>query len=547
MSELTPVEELNPSPFKNMVVGIGLIPTAYKESLTYFGALTEIVKYINEHLIPAVNGDGAAITELQEKYTLLKDYVDHYFDNLDVQEEINNKLDDMAEHGELADIIAQYLQLAGVLAFDTIADMQAATNIANGSTARTLGATNYLDGKGRLYKIRDITNDDTVDGVNIISITADPTNTLIAELIPDETISKVATIENTVTTIENTVEHLSDKKYIFIGDSYNTTDTPAGGVPIVPWSLKVRDYMGVTDGVDCFRSGVSGAGWVHNTDHTFLKQLQALSISDKSSITDIVVCGGINDWEENDSDVYNAMQTFSTYVATNYPNAMIHVGMISWSKQDNAREYLRRIIAYYNSSANQFANMKSIGNAHTFFHDYNNYQPDGHPNANGSSEIGLQIANYLKGGSQKETWTNTLTVNGWTTTLITDEGKIADLTNTLDGNNVLTKFKLSKSYLSTAVASLQSDIGYKIGEIQGNVQFFWYEGDVNEGVIQSGTAYIYNGTNWTEMQYYLTVYQKDVYLTFKGVGSSGNTVVNNPTRITLYPNNPHVVNDALYC
>lgn len=539
MSELHTIESLDRQPFKYMVATIGNLPTSFVDSMSYYELLAWLCQYLEKTVIPAIDNNAEALEELQAKYIELKAYVDDYFENLDVQEEINNKLDDMAEHGELADIIAQYLQLAGVLAFNTIADMQAATNIANGSTAKTLGATNYLDGKGRYYKIRNITNDDVVDGVNIIQITADPTNTLIAELIPDETISKVATIENTV-------EHLSDKKYIFIGDSYNTTDTPTGGVPIVPWSLKVRDYMGLTDGVDCFRSGVSGAGWVHNTDHTFLKQLQALSISDKASVTDIVVCGGINDWTEDDGDVYNAIQAFSAYVATNYPNAMIHVGMISWAKQDNAREYLRRVVAYYNSTANQFTNIKSISNACTFFHNYGHYQPDGHPNANGSTEIGLQIANYLKGGSQKETWTNNLTVNGWTEVLITDTGKIADLTNTIDGNNVLTKIKLTKTYLSTAVASLQSDIGYKIGEITGSNQYFWYE-DVNEGVIQSGTAYIYNGSNWAQMQYYLTAYQKDIYLTFKGVGTGGNTTVNNPTRIYLYPNNPHVVNDALYC
>lgn len=185
MSELQPVQPLNPSPFKCVVATIGNIPTSFAESLSYFEALQILAKYIQNTLIPALNGDTEAIAELQAKYNELKNYIDTYFDNLDVQEEINNKLDDMAEHGELADIIAQYLQLAGVLAFDTIADMQAATNIVNGSTARTLGSINYLDGKGAFYKIRNITNDDVVDGVNIIQITADPSDTLIAEKIPD--------------------------------------------------------------------------------------------------------------------------------------------------------------------------------------------------------------------------------------------------------------------------------------------------------------------------------------------------------------------------
>lgn len=342
---------------------------------------------------------------------------------------------------------------------------------------------------------------------------------------------------------------LAEKKYIFIGDSYNTTDTPPGGVPIVPWSLKVRDAMGLTDGVNCFRSGVSGAGWVHNTPNTFQKQLEALvaQIENVGSITDIVICGGINDMSEQDSDVYNAIASLSNYCATNLPNAIIHVGCISWDKTNNARVYIRRILPYWNASAPSFPNIRCIGGVHTAYHNYSYYQPDGHPNANGSEAIGTYIANYLKGGQSKQTWTGTLTVNGYTSTLISDSDKIFDITNSLDGNSVYVNVKASKSYLSTTVASLQSDIGYKIGEIQGSVQFFWYE-DVNEGVIQSGTAYIYDSNStWTEMQYCLSAYQKDIYLTFKGVTSSGNTVVNNPRRIVLYPNNPNVVNDVLYC
>ena len=40
----------------------------------------------------------------------MKAYVENFFANLDVQEEINNKLDDMAETGELAEILAEFLE-----------------------------------------------------------------------------------------------------------------------------------------------------------------------------------------------------------------------------------------------------------------------------------------------------------------------------------------------------------------------------------------------------------------------------------------------------
>ena len=89
----------------------------------------------------------------------------------------------MAESGQLTDIIAQYLGLAGVLAFDTISDMSSAENITNGSTCYTLGQTSYNDGKGAFYKIRTVTSGDVVDGYNIVSLTV--SNALIAERLSD--------------------------------------------------------------------------------------------------------------------------------------------------------------------------------------------------------------------------------------------------------------------------------------------------------------------------------------------------------------------------
>ena len=126
------------------------------------------------------------VEEYIEKFTELKDYVEDYFENLDVQEEINNKLDDMAEDGTLADIIADYLKLKGVLAYTNVQDLKEAENIVAGSMCETYGWYTQGDGGSAKYRIRTITNDDTIDDATIISITADPTNTLIAELIPQD-------------------------------------------------------------------------------------------------------------------------------------------------------------------------------------------------------------------------------------------------------------------------------------------------------------------------------------------------------------------------
>ena len=105
-----------------------------------------------------------------------------YFDNLDVQEEINNKLDEMAESGELVEIITEYINLKNLLVFNTVNDMINATNLISGSNVMTLGFYSLNDGGNALYKIREVTNDDTIDGMFIIYINEN----LVAELIYDK-------------------------------------------------------------------------------------------------------------------------------------------------------------------------------------------------------------------------------------------------------------------------------------------------------------------------------------------------------------------------
>ena len=100
---------LDPSPFKNMVMTVGNLPTSFVASMSYYEALAWLCNYLQTEVIPTVNNNSEVSRELQEKFVELKEFVDNYFENLDVQEEINNKLDDMAESGELEEIIVNYL------------------------------------------------------------------------------------------------------------------------------------------------------------------------------------------------------------------------------------------------------------------------------------------------------------------------------------------------------------------------------------------------------------------------------------------------------
>lgn len=78
------------------------IPSVYDNTLSYYDELTKLIAYLEQQVVPAVNNNTAGLKQL-------KDFVEHYFDNLNVQNEINNKLDQMAISGELAQIVIDHL------------------------------------------------------------------------------------------------------------------------------------------------------------------------------------------------------------------------------------------------------------------------------------------------------------------------------------------------------------------------------------------------------------------------------------------------------
>lgn len=103
------VEKIKPTGlFTNYI--FKAIPLAFDESLSYYECLCGLLSYLKETVIPTVNNNADAIVEVQNLMTQLQNYVDNYFNNLDVQNEINNKLDELVEDGTLENLIGTYIQ-----------------------------------------------------------------------------------------------------------------------------------------------------------------------------------------------------------------------------------------------------------------------------------------------------------------------------------------------------------------------------------------------------------------------------------------------------
>lgn len=78
------------------------------EALDNYGLLCKIVEKLNE-VIESENKFTEDMNNLYAAFNNLKNYVDNYFEDLDVQEEIDNKLDELVEDGTLEDLIGQYV------------------------------------------------------------------------------------------------------------------------------------------------------------------------------------------------------------------------------------------------------------------------------------------------------------------------------------------------------------------------------------------------------------------------------------------------------
>ena len=132
------------TPFKGWVLENFPFIEADFDTITNYQLMCKITEYLN-NVIYNQNEVQELATELVDGYNALLNYVNNYFENLDVQEEINNKLDEMAEDGTLTNLIRAYIdplieaQNLEISNFKTIVNSEIITidNKVNSATAGT--------------------------------------------------------------------------------------------------------------------------------------------------------------------------------------------------------------------------------------------------------------------------------------------------------------------------------------------------------------------------------------------------------------------------
>lgn len=178
-----------------------VLPLVYDDELSYYELLCKVVDYLNKTM-ENVNKLSENFDELQNAFNTLKKYVENYFNNLDVQEEINKKLDEMTINGFFDNLVSKYLAKSVPLPINY-------TYIKN-ATVNDLLNNNYLSFNNLIKLNENITLNNLYcrDGIisdNAISIANNPTN-----------ITVVAVKDNTITVANTDDFNIGDK--IRIGD-----------------------------------------------------------------------------------------------------------------------------------------------------------------------------------------------------------------------------------------------------------------------------------------------------------------------------------------
>lgn len=200
------------------------------------------------------------------------------------------------------------------------------------------------------------------------------------------------------------LELLKNKRYIVIGDSYGEGYN-VDGLTIKSWTSFLKDYLNGNSS-NYYTMSVGGAGFINeSSEFTFLEILQQISnsVTEKETITDIIVCGGYNDRYYTQENLENAIKTFINYAKENYPNAVVKIGCIGWGRDYNQLVNIRSIVLPSYKNCIRYGALY-LNNVEYSNHDYELFTSDGyHPGEVAQRNISNAICSAVLTGSANVT------------------------------------------------------------------------------------------------------------------------------------------------
>ena len=230
--------------------------------------------------------------------------------------------------------------------------------------------------------------------------------------------SDISDLQSDMATAESDIKKRNQRNIICIGDSYAQWTEGVG----ISWISYVRDHFANRNlfyhneaGGSGFLAGLYGPGTYKSFQELLEEVAATISADDKLKITDIIVCGGYNDFSAGHayiSQLSSKVRDFKVYADSTFPNAQIYMGMIGRSTtKSTALSLLEETFPYYYRAAIAHG-CTYLSNIENVLKNDDQMQSDGmHPNSSGSTALGQALIQLLKGETYLKITKQTSTVS----------------------------------------------------------------------------------------------------------------------------------------
>lgn len=321
-------------------------------------------------------------------------------------------------------------------------------------------------------------------------------STIINENIFSELNSKVDTCESAINSLR------TNKKIVFIGDSYAEGYTPDGTV--MGWPTIIKNSI---SSYTIYGKYEGGAGIVNrsangNNFEMLLEQLAStLSADIRNSISHVLIAGGYNDKSVIPTDIKSGIVSLSKKARMLFPNAFLYYCNIGWAINAQARNEMRSKASQLTTNLPEPIEMNVVTSTMLCLHDYSSFASDGiHPNQNGQNNIADAIVRVINGENTLHLYEyllNPIPKEDLINTSENDEAPNFIEMNTSINNGVLSlaiqaRIRAKLTDKPTRIASLKSLQYIRTGWIYPPLTEWmcWIQGVTDEHKVVSGVGFI---------------------------------------------------------